>query len=121
MQKWRDDCLIAGIREAEFWDMTIGEASRACNAFNEQRKDRAYFAYTNAMATGLFIGSMFSSKSAPTINDIFPELFPKEEQSEAEREIRMERSAANFLKFANSFNQRYKPNGDRELKSENNG
>jgi len=116
--KWRDDCLVAGVSEAEFWDMTPGEASRACNAYGERRKDMAYFAYTNAMATGLFVGTLFSSKTAPTINDIYPELF--KDQEEAEEEIRMERSTANFLKFANSFNRRF-DNGNRKSESENNG
>ena len=100
--------------------MTPGEASRVCDAYGERRRDAAYFAFTNAMATGLFIGSIFSSKPAPAIQDVYPELFHEEDHEEAETEMRMERSAANFIKFANSFNRRF-DNGNRKSESENNG
>lgn len=102
--------------------MTVGETARVVEAYNTQRRDKAYFDYTHAMTVGLFIGSMFSSKSPPTIEDIYPDLFDKEaeEAKQAEQEMRDERSAANFLKFANAFNQRYE-NGDRKSESENNG
>jgi len=120
--KMRDHCLAAGIRETEFWNMTIGEASRAIGAYIEQKRERAYFDYTEAMTIGLFVSSMFSSKSPPKIEEIYPELFDEEAGLEqAEQQIRDERSAANFIKFANSFNQRYKPNGDGKSESENNG
>ena len=98
--------------------MTIGEAVRACDAYVERRKEQAYFAYTNAMTVGMFVGSMFGSRKPPTIHEIYPELFPKQEDIEEER--RMDASAANFIKFANSFNQRYN-NGNRKLESKNNG
>ena len=119
--KLRDDCLIAGISERDFWEMDPGEAVRACDAYGERRKDIAYFSYTNAMAISGFIASMFSSHSAPTINEIYPELFPDEIQEEAEHEIRMSKSEANFIKFANAFNKRYEANGNRESESKNNG
>ena len=101
--------------------MTVGEAARVIEAYNDIRRDRAYFAYTEAMALGAFIASVFSSKAPPEIQDIYPELFLQEEQAEAEKDARMERSAANFLKFANAFNQRYEANGNRKSESENNG
>lgn len=118
----RDDCLTAGVREAEFWDMTVGEAVRAVNAWNDRRKDMAYFAYTNAMAVGMFVGSIFSTRTPPTLEDIYPELFPKDEEAreKAEEEARMAKSAANFINFANQFNRRFN-NGNRESESENNG
>lgn len=116
--EWRDECLKAGVREIEFWDMTIGEAVRAYDAVREIRKDMAYFAFTNAMAVGGFIASMFSKHQPPTIHDIYPELFPIDE--EAEEEARMKRSEANFINFANAFNKRYE-NGNGKSESENNG
>ncbi len=123
--KLRDDCLIAGVSERDFWEMTVGEAVRECNAFGERRKDMAYFSYTNALAVGSFIASMFSSHSAPSISEIYPELFPAEEHEEAkkevEHELRMSKSEANFIKFANAFNKRYEANGNRESESKNNG
>lgn len=121
MLELRKNCLIAGIREAEFWHMTIGEAVREIDAYAERRRDRAYFEYNNALAVGLFIGSMFSSGKAPSIEDIYPDIFSDEEEKkrEAEEEARTQRSVANFISFANSFNKRF-DNGNREPESENN-
>lgn len=110
--------LVTGIREAEFWEMTVGEAVRACDAYQERRRDMAYFAFTNAMAVGLFVGSMFSSKSPPKIHDIYPEFFKEDE--EAEQKVQDSKSAANFINFANAFNRNF-DNGDRKSESENNG
>ena len=113
---------MAGVREADFWDMTVGEAARAIDAYNTRRRDRAYFDYTQAMTIGAFIGSMFSSKSPPALEDLYPDLFDEEaeELEQIEQEKRDERSAANFIKFANAFNRNYE-NGDRKSESENNG
>ena len=115
----RGVCLVAGVSEADFWLMTIGEAARACDAYADRRKDQAYFAYTNAMAVGAFIASMFNkSQKTPTIEEIYPELFPKDE--EAQMEAQIDRSAANFMKFANAINERFQ-NGNGKPESENNG
>lgn len=102
--------------------MTVGEVSRAIDAFNTQRRDKAYFDYTQAMTIGLFISSVFSSKEPPTLEEIYPDLFDeeKEELEQIEQAKRDERSAANFIKFANAFNRNYE-NGDRKSESENNG
>ena len=122
LMKLRDDCLTAGVKEMDFWNMTVGEAVRALEAFNERRKDRAYFAYTEAMAVGLFVASMFSTKKPPALEDIYPELFPKDEEgvSQAEEEARIAKSEANFIKFANAFNRRFN-NGRTDTESQNNG
>ena len=50
----------------------------------------------------------------PTLTDIYPELFPEEEL----KQQRMNRSAANFINFANSFNKR-KQNDNRRTQSHN--
>ena len=114
----RKGALIAGVSETDFWDMTVGEAVRACDAFMERRRDSAYFAYTNAMTVGLFVGSMFSPRQPPKLHDIFPDLF--EEDEEREEEARTDASVANFMKFADYFNQRVQ-NGNGKSESENNG
>lgn len=117
MMKLRDACLVAGVREADYWQMTVGEAMRELDAYGERRRDQAYFAYTNAMAVGLFVGSMFGGH-APKIQEIYPELFKEDE--EAEKAVQDEKSAANFINFANAFNRNL-DNGDRKSESENNG
>ena len=98
--------------------MTIGEGVRAYKAYDDRRKDQAYFSFTGAYATALFVASMFSSKSPPSISDIYPEFFPKDE--EVETVIQDSKSTANFINFANAFNRNF-DNGDRKSESENNG
>ena len=102
--------------------MTVGEACRVIDAYNAQRRDRAYFDYTQAMTIGLFISTMFGPKSPPSLEEIYPDLFDEEaeELEQIEQEKRDERSAANFIKFANAFNRRFE-SGDRKSESENNG
>ena len=84
----------------------------------KRRKDIAYFSYSTAMAVSGFVASMFSSRQPPTINEIYPDLFPKNE--ETEEEVRMSQSEVNFINFANAFNRRYE-NGNRKSEGENNG
>ena len=98
--------------------MTIGAAVRVTEAYVKQRRERAYIAFTNAMTVGMFVASMFSSNKPPTLHEVYPDLF--EEDEEAEQAKRDESSAANFLKFANAFNQRV-TNGNREPQSQDNG
>ena len=99
--------------------MTIGEAVRAFEAYEDRRKDQAYFVYTNAMTVGMFIGSMFSHDSPPSISDIYPKLFTKDE--EAEEVARETQSAANFINFANAFNKDFDNGSNGTTESENNG
>ena len=98
--------------------MTVGEAARSYIAYDERRKDTAFFTYMNAMTTAMFIGSMFGSKSPLTIYEVYPELFQRDE--EVEEQIQESKSAANFINFANAFNRKF-DNGDRKPESENNG
>lgn len=119
MVNLRKLCMIAGVSERDFWDMTVGEALRVIETFKEQRRDRAYFAYTQAMTTGIYVASMFSKRQPPKLHDIYPDLFPEGE--EAEEQAKTEASKAAFLKFAYAFNQRYGKNGDREPQSQSDG
>lgn len=99
----------------------MGEAVRSFKSYEERLRDEAYFAYTNAMTTALFISSMFGSKTPPHIHDIYPEFFKKDEEDEdLEEKIRDAKSEANFLNFAKAFNRKF-DNGDRTTESENNG
>lgn len=122
---WRAESLKNGIAERDFWKMTLGEVIRASEAHTAQLKERARLDFLQALSIGLFFGSAISGKNVPKIEDIYPEFFGSEEAEEArkkaEEEERMSRSAANFMNFATAFNKRFEQNGDRELKSENNG
>lgn len=99
--------------------MTVGEGVRAYKAYEERRKDAAFFAYTNAMTTGLFIASMFGSKSPPTIHEVYPEFFKQDEETEEiKQEIRDAKSEVNFLNFAKAFNRNFDNGSDRTTQSE---
>lgn len=101
--------------------MTVGEGVRAFKAYEERRKDEAYFSYMTATATAACIASMFGKKSTPSIHEVYPEFFPKDEKNEElEEQIREAKSEANFLNFAKAFNRNF-DNGDRTTQSENNG
>lgn len=114
--------MTAGVSERDFWDMTVGEALRTYEAYEDRRKDAAYFEYTNAMAVGLFVASMFGSKKVPDISDIYPEFYPRdvEREQETEQKVKDFKSETNFINFANKFNRRFE-DGNRKSESKNNG
>ena len=86
--------------------MTMGEAIREADGIqwrtNEERKVAARFAYAEAMTTGAFVSAIFGGSRPPEIYDVFPELFSREDDEAA----RMEKSANNFIKFANAHNRK---------------
>lgn len=88
--------------------MELGEVVRQLNGIGEKieedRRAQAYFAYGTALAVGSFIASIFGSTSPPQISDIFPGYFKNDAELEAER--RMQKSAENFIKFANEHNRK---------------
>ena len=101
--------------------MTVGEVVRAIDAYEAMRRDRAYFAYTNAMTVGLFISAMFNSgRKPPTMQEIYPELFQGDDVEEQEQKQTTDASVANFMKLANAINERFQ-NGNGKPESENNG
>ena len=87
--------------------MTIGEINRSINAYisGEERmiKQRANYDYLLANTIIKGVSVVLSGGTLPTIYEVYPELFAKEQEQE-----RMHKSVANFLAFANNWNNRHK-------------
>lgn len=119
MYKLRDECVKAGLSEFDYWRMTVGEVSRWVDSYNFQYrqhlKDNIQTQYMASMVIVKGVNKVLTGKGdIPTINELYPELFPEE----AIIEERTKKSIANFLNFANSFNKR-KQNDNRRTESHN--
>ena len=104
--------LDSGIRESEFWDMTIAEILRALESRirvnKTQMKAQARMDYTLANLIGYSVGRVHHhANQMPSIYDSYPNLFNEEEDEQALEERRAERSAINFLEFARAFNKKF--------------
>lgn len=101
-----------GISEQQFWEMTIGELTRAFQSIKrvEKRKakEQAIFDYNLADTIGRSIGRYFaSSNKLPPIHEVYPTLFDSEEVLRKQQEKQAELSALRFKQFAQSFNKRF--------------
>lgn len=111
--KWLEIALDYGIKEVEFWDMTIDELGRAIDSKKRLRErdlqEKASFDHILADLIGRSIARLYSSSAKyPEISDIYTTLFDKQEIDEKRKEKIAELSAARFRRFANSFNTKYK-------------
>lgn len=105
--------LDYGIKEAEFWEMTIGEIERAIESKKrvekEAAKDRATYDYILADLIGRSISRLYSSSARlPEISKVYPTLFDEKELEEKKKEKALEMSALRFKQFAQSYNSKYK-------------
>lgn len=109
-----------GIKEIEFWDMTIAELERAIES--KQRMERmrlqelATFDYIHAELVGRSMARLYSSSATyPDITEAYPTIFNTQEIQEKKQEKIAELSALRFRQFANSFNKQFE-----EVAKENN-
>lgn len=106
-----DGALKSGIKESEFWDMTIAEIERQAEANNwrleQDRKERAELVYMAPQLIGLQIARIFAKNPPeyPQIYDVFPHLFEEEIVEETKQQQRVNASYANFMKFAQHYNK----------------
>lgn len=107
-----------GIREIEFWEMTIAELDRAIMSWERNQKriaqERAVYDYISASLIGRSIASYFSNGvTMPEIEEIYPTLFNDERQKKKEQqeELKAQLSALRFRQFANSYNKRMNNGG----------
>lgn len=112
MYQWLPVALDCGISEERFWDMTIGELSRAVESFNrrkkEEAKEKASYDYILADLIGRSVARMFSSSATmPEIGELYPTLFDTQEIQQQKQEKLAELSALRFKQFAQSFNQNF--------------
>lgn len=113
MEKLLENALFYGLRELDFWDMSIGEVARYIQAQEKIRKIEAQekasydYIHANLVIRGISI-TLGSKESFPTIDEAYPSLFDdiKSEQQAKIEEKKMELSALRFKQFAQSYNNR---------------
>lgn len=101
-----------GIKENEFWEMTLAELERAINSYKRREKARAQeqasFDYILADLIGRSIGRLYSSATKiPEISQAYPSLFDSEEIQAQKAEKQAELSALRFKQFANFHNKKF--------------
>lgn len=110
-----DNALDLGIKECEFWEMSIAELDRA--ARSQMRKDKlaaqekASFDYLQANLIARGVMRAFDNNiEYPTIDEAYPSIFEtiKKEKEDTIREQKDQLSALRFKQFANSYNKKYK-------------
>ena len=111
--KWLNSSLDMGISEAEFWEMTLAELTRAMRSKSKIRKqqaqEQASFDYILADLIGRSIGRLYSSTTTiPEISAVYPTLFDSKEVEEKKAEKKAELSALRFKQFADSHNKKFK-------------
>lgn len=103
-----------GIKEKEFWDMTVAEVHRAVNSANRVRKlesqEKAYYDYILANLIAKGVSKVLGGKEEyPTIEQAYMGLFDdvNEEKQAKIEEQKMELSAIRFRQFAQAHNDKF--------------
>lgn len=108
-----DAALDIGIKEEEFWGMTIAEINRAVRSHNRRMevelKQQAYFDYVLADLIGRSVARVQSSANKmPDITKAYPTIFKDTEDIEEQKsQKKTELSALRFKQFADLHNRRY--------------
>ena len=92
--------------------MTIGELGRWMESqrkkIEREQKEKASFTYIQADLIGRSISRLYSKSSKmPSIEEVFPSLFTREELEEQEMERRDKLSIMRFEQFALAHNQNF--------------
>ena len=111
--KWLDNALDYGLKEYEFWDMTLAELIRELSSkkrvLKEQQRERAVFDYALANLIGRSVSRIYNSANTmPDISETYPSLFNAEEIEEKKIAKKQELSALRFKQFAQSYNKKYR-------------
>lgn len=112
--KYLDIALDCGIKEADFWDMTLAELERYLLSW--QRKDKqksqekAAYDYILAALIGKNVASYFGDVSIPEMTEVYSHLFQDQAKAKQEekQKAKAELSALRFKQFATSFNKQFK-------------
>lgn len=105
-----DVCLDWGIKEQEFWSMSIAEISRyveSAKRLEEKRlKEKAYFDFTLASHISALIGRMFNETETekPDITEIYPFF---EEEAVAIQKKKEEQKQEAFIAQLMAFSQQH--------------
>ena len=111
--KWLENALDYGITEAQYWEMTLAELTRAIESKKRvnkaQEQKQAAFDYILADLIGQSVARVFSSENTlPDIAEVYPTLFNDEEITEQKQAKKDELSAARFRQFAQAHNSNFK-------------
>lgn len=111
--RWLEVALNSGIKERDFWQMTIGELDRELQAKRKREvleaQERATYDYILADMIGRSMSRLYSSAATmPEIGEMYPTLFDTEELKEKKQEAKDKLSAVRFRQFAETFNRNFK-------------
>jgi hypothetical protein len=108
---WLEAALDVGIKEAEFWSMTLAELVRAVESAKRREKaeqqKRALYDYRLADLVGRSVARIYSKGATlPELHDAYPTLFDDGALEEAKAEREAERFAAQLMAFSAAHNKR---------------
>lgn len=113
------DCDIP---EAQFWEMTIAELTRAIESANRKKKreekERASFDYILASMIARGVQSAINGgEGIPEINEVYGTLFDEdiEDKKRKKQEAKMQLSALRFKQYANFHNNKISNGGGEQL------
>lgn len=105
-----------GIKEDEYWNMTLAEAIRAieCAKRREKREaqERAAMDYILADMFGRSIARLYSSSNhMPQLYEVYPSLFDSEEMEEKRQQQKDQLSMLRLKQFAAAHNAKINKGG----------
>lgn len=99
-------CMKLGMKEKDYWDMTLAEVMRETDALiwrkNDEYKNAAFFTYQQAVLVLSGLNGKF-----PGIEEAFPGIYSTEELESAKAKLQAEE----FLAYANARIEREQNNG----------
>lgn len=102
-----------GIKEKEFWEMTIAEVKREIEGYNYRQQVKASYDYQLANLIGISVGRCLSkSVKFPEIEDCYPSLFDKKETQEMREQKEKEKGVIDFMAFVAKHNASFEKRGD---------
>lgn len=106
--------LDFGLKELEFWEMTIGEVSRHIDSQNRCRRmeaqEKASYDYIQAQLIIKGVSLCLGAKDPfPDIYTAYPGIFDevKQEQEQALEEKKINLSVLRFKQFAQTYNNKF--------------
>lgn len=107
-----------GIKESEFWEMTLAELQRCFDSKHrielKEAQERASFDYILAQLFTRGVGCLFSSDATmPTVFEVYPMLFEEQQKEQKEKVIEQKAllSSLRFKQFADAHNKRFSEKG----------
>lgn len=105
--------MDSGIKEIDFWDMTLAEIKRAIESNNRRIKtearEKAAYDYILADLIGKSVARIYSSSARmPKIDKVYPSLFDSEEIKQQEQARKEKLFTERFKQFAAHHNKKLK-------------